>query len=113
MRQQVGTDDEGEINRRLEALVAQQKDAAAGEIAVAVQRRRDAMRRAARAREGLGLTLVHSSAQPDPLSDTEATASVHFSPQPETFSAMKPPSTAHKKCSRQAEMWTHVAHKKR
>ena len=53
MRQQVGTDDEGEINRRLEALVAQQEDVAAGEIALAVQRRRDAMRRAARARRGL------------------------------------------------------------
>ena len=37
----------------LEALVAQQADIAAGEIALAVQRRRDAMRRAARAREGL------------------------------------------------------------
>jgi len=67
MRQQVGTDDEGEVNRRLEALVGQQEDVAAGEIALAVQRRRDAMRRAARAREGQGLTLVHFSAQPEPF----------------------------------------------
>jgi hypothetical protein len=114
MRQQVGTDDEGEINRRLEALVDQQKDAAAGEIAVAVERRRDAMRRAARAREGQGLTLVRFSAQPEPLSFTEATASVHFSAQPEAFPAIKPrPNTAHSKCSRQAENWTRVAYNKR
>jgi len=103
MRQQMGTDDEGEINRRLEALVDQQKDAAAGEIAVAVQRRRDAMRRAARAREGHRLTLVHFSAQPEPLSVTEATASVHFSAQPETWLPIKPPSISYKKCSVQAD----------
>jgi hypothetical protein len=67
MQQQIGTDDEGEINRRLEALVGQQEDVAAGDIALAVQRRRDAMRRAARAREGQGLTLARFSAQPEPF----------------------------------------------
>jgi hypothetical protein len=62
---------------------------------------------------GQGFTLVHFSAQPEPLLVTEATASVHFLAQPETFLPMKSPNMAHKECSRQAEKWTRVAHKKR
>jgi hypothetical protein len=62
-----------------------------------------------------GHPLVHSSAPPEPFLVTEPTASVHFSAQPETFLAIKPPNMnsniAHKKCSRQAERWTRVAHK--
>jgi len=60
-----------------------------------------------------GLTLVHFSAQPKPFLVTEATASVHFSAQPETFLPMRPVDTTHIKCSRQAEEWTSVVHKKR
>ena len=61
---------------------------------------------------GQGLTLVNFSAQPKPFLVTEATASVHFSAQPETFLPMRPLNIAHKKCSRQAETWTSVVHKK-
>jgi len=43
-----------------------------------------------------GLTLVPVTAQHEPLSGTEATASVHFSAQPETFVHMRPPNVAHK-----------------
>jgi len=38
-----------------------------------------------KAGEGQGLTLVHNSAQPEPLLVIEATASVHFQTQPEPF----------------------------
>jgi hypothetical protein len=34
---------------------------------------------------GQGLTLVHTSAQPEPISVIEAAASVHFPAQPEPF----------------------------
>jgi len=39
--------------------------------------------------EGQGLTLVHISAQPEPLSVIEATASLHFPAQPEPFLCLK------------------------
>ena len=43
---------------------------------------------------------------------TEPTASVHFSYQPKTCLRMRPLTIAHKECSRQAEKWTSVVHKK-
>jgi hypothetical protein len=49
-----------------------------------------------------GITLIHLSAQPEPLSVIEATASVHFSAQPETILRKKLPNTANEECSRQA-----------
>jgi hypothetical protein len=60
-----------------------------------------------------GLTLVHFPAQPEAFLVTEATARVHFSAQPETFLSSKTPNIAHQRCSRLAEKWAHVAHKKR
>jgi hypothetical protein len=51
--EQIGKDDEEDINRKLEEIMAQQVDFAAPEINRAVDRRRAALRRAARAREGL------------------------------------------------------------
>jgi len=50
---------------------------------------------------------------PEPFLVTEATSSVHFSAQPETCLSLNSLNIAHKKCSRLAEKWTHVAHKKR
>jgi hypothetical protein len=55
-----------------------------------------------------GLTLVHFSAQPEPLVVTDATAAVHLSAQAETFVADETPQVAHEKCSWQAEKRTHV-----
>jgi len=44
-----------------------------------------------------GLTLLHFSAQPEPCSVTEATASFHFSASPETLLPMTPPDIANEK----------------
>jgi len=60
-----------------------------------------------------GLTLVHSSAQLEPPLVAEATASIHFSAQPETLLPVEPLNIANKKCSRQAEKLPRVAPKKR
>jgi len=62
---------------------------------------------------GQGLPLVHFLTQPEPLLVTEATSNVHFSACPETFLPITPRNIAHSKCSRQAETWRRVAHKKR
>jgi hypothetical protein len=51
--EQIGTDDEKAVSQRLEEILAQSSDYAAPEITRAVERRRAALRRAARAREGL------------------------------------------------------------
>jgi len=67
------------------------------------------LKRRADAGDRQGLTLVHFSAQPEPLLFTEARASVLFSAQPATFMPMQPLNIAHKMCSRQAEKWTRVA----
>ena len=73
MHEQVGTDDAEDVDRRLEVLVKQQRDAAEAEIAMAVQRRRDAMRRAARARAGLPqVPNGHEGVAPDVVQRIEA-----------------------------------------
>jgi hypothetical protein len=59
-----------------------------------------------------GLTLVHFSAKTKPFLVTEATASVHFSLQPEKLLPMRHLNISHKCCSRPAGKWTSVVHKK-
>jgi hypothetical protein len=52
---------------------------------------------------GQGLALAPVSAQPQPFLDTDATAAVHFSAQPQMCFVEH--QMAHEKCSRQAGNW--------
>ena len=58
-----------------------------------------------------GITLLHLSAQPEPLVGTGATSSVHFQVTLRRFCPENPLDVAHRKCPRQAEMWKPLARK--
>ena len=58
-----------------------------------------------------GLTLVHFSAQPEPMLVTEAISSAHLSAQPETCFVLEGTNTSNKKSPPEAGKWTGVAHK--
>ena len=56
-------------------------------------------------RTGQGHTLVHISAQPEPVLGIEATSNVDLPAQTEPFLVTRTHSLVHKVCSRQTEMW--------